>query len=178
VHFLYQIKINIFPFCDRHSPETNLTSHNILMLLLLSLSIQSHRRLTIHLAGHQAPPTIDRSSDVEVPFLRVLLLTILALSLYVSPRRLHADHLTTFSFQMGRFPQHVAFLSRGGCGLPCPDRDVALSMGGRPGGAEYHHLLSFSVLTKDSTASLQSHTHESFYISHLDGTQDSGDRLS
>jgi hypothetical protein len=178
VHFLYQIKINIFPFCDWHSPATNLTSYNILMLLLLSLSIQSHRLLTIHLAGHQALPTIGRSFDTEVPFLRVPPLTILALALYVSPRRLHADHLTTFSFQMGRFPQHVAFLSRGGCGLPCPDRDVALSMGGRPGGAEYHHLLSFSVLTKDSTASLQSHTHETAYIPHLDGTQDSGDRLS
>jgi hypothetical protein len=103
--------------------------------------------------------------------------TILGIAPSALMRRLHADHLPIPSCQMDCFLQHAAFLSRGGLRLPCPDSDVALSPDGWPEGAEYHHQLSFYVITKDAAASLQSHAHETSSTPHVDAMPDSGDSL-
>jgi hypothetical protein len=127
-------------------PRTNLKSHDILMLLLISMLIQSRGCLTIHLAE--------------------------SLPLRAGPRcrQCHVRWIASTN----RPPSSRG----GGCILPWPEPNVALSPGGRPGGAEYHRrLLSFSVLTNDTAASLQSHAHETACMPQLNAMQDSGGRL-
>jgi hypothetical protein len=122
------------------------------LLLLLSLSIQSRRRLTTH-ASRRPPqplhhwPVLQRSAALPPGNSRAphecgtrgstpaCCLQPCSMSPSPPPRHHAVCRPTTSLYhqaQMDCFPQHTAFLSRGGRRLPCSDPHVALSPDGQP----------------------------------------------